>query len=370
MKITLTDSELESLTRCFEASRASIQVANLLNQYLDEHYRSITKEAIVEQRKHSASEEEAFVSLLYEKIGIEKNSEYVSPLSQYTGFPIVRRLDPDEYRKDPYYQNIRLPEKHQGTWILSNNCYEPFEGFVTDETVADHEHHFGEITPIGYFPTSFSYPVVMEKNVVWMSVTPHEINTMKEPIQKAHGKVVTFGLGLGYYAYMVSQKENVESVTVIEKDGKAITLFKKYILPQFEHPEKIHIVQNDAYRYAEKQMSQLSYDYAFVDLYHNVIDALPYYHRFRILARNIPQTKFDYWIEKTILCYFRRYLLLLMEESLQGYEEKDYLNPKFYEGHILLSLYQATASMTINTLEEAYRLLSDESLQSLINKLQ
>ena len=370
MKITLTDSELESLNRCFEASQVSIQAADLLNQYLNEHYRSITKDALAEQKKHSASEEEAFVSLLYEKIGIEENSEDASLLSQYTGFPTLKSLDPDEYRKDPYYQNIRLPEKHQGTWVLSNNCYEPFEGFVTDDTVSDLEHHFGEITPLGYFPTPFPYPIVMEKNVVWMSVTPHEINTMREPIRKALGKVVAFGLGLGYYAYMVSRKENVESVTVIEKDGKAIMLFKKYILPQFEHPEKIHIVQSDAYRYAEKQMPQLNYDYAFVDLYHNVIDAISYYLRFRILARNIPQTEFSYWIEKTILCYFRRYLLLLMEESLKGYEEKDYLNPKLSTGRILLSLYQATESVTINTLEEAYRLLSDESLQSLINVLQ
>ena len=68
-----------------------------------------------------------------------------------------------------------------------------------------------------------------------MTITPNEIETMKEAVDKASGNVLTFGLGLGYYAYMVSEKENVESVTIVDSNEDVIDLFKKYVLPQFKH---------------------------------------------------------------------------------------------------------------------------------------
>ena len=40
-----------------------------------------------------------------------------------------------------------------------------------------------------------------------MTITPDEIETMKEAVDQAFGNVLTFGLGLGYYAYMVSEKD-------------------------------------------------------------------------------------------------------------------------------------------------------------------
>ena len=51
-----------------------------------------------------------------------------------------------------------------------------------------------------------------------MLVTPNEVETMKEAIEKAHGKVATYGLGLGYFPYMTSMMDSVESVTVVELD--------------------------------------------------------------------------------------------------------------------------------------------------------
>lgn len=61
------------------------------------------------------------------------------------------------------------------------------------------------------------FPAVLENERIWMTITPNEIETMKEAVDKAFGNVLTFGLGLGYYAYMVSEKVNVESITVVEK---------------------------------------------------------------------------------------------------------------------------------------------------------
>ena len=63
-----------------------------------------------------------------------------------------------------------------------------------------------------------------------MTLTPVDLDTSVDAIRAAFGRVVTFGLGLGYYAYMVSEKAEVESITVVEKSEEIIKLFKKHIL--------------------------------------------------------------------------------------------------------------------------------------------
>ena len=136
-----------------------------------------------------------------------------------------------------------------------------------------------------------------------MSVTPNEINTMKEPIDNAFGKVLTFGLGLGYYSYMVSLKNNVESVTIVEKDQNVINLFNKYILPLFKTKAKINIINMDAYDFLEKVMNDGDYDFVFVDIYHDAKDGLEVYKKISTYEKKFKNTTFSYWIKKTLDYY-------------------------------------------------------------------
>ena len=73
-----------------------------------------------------------------------------------------------------------------------------------------------------------------------MSISPNEVFTMDQPIKKAKGKVLTLGCGMGYFAYMVSLKEDVESITIVELEQSVINLFEIYLLPQFENKDKIN----------------------------------------------------------------------------------------------------------------------------------
>ncbi len=57
---------------------------------------------------------------------------------------------------------------------------------------------------------------------------------MREPIEQAFGKVLSFGLGLGYYACKASEKKNVENVIIVDMND-VIRLFKLYLLPQFKN---------------------------------------------------------------------------------------------------------------------------------------
>lgn len=71
-----------------------------------------------------------------------------------------------------------------------------------------------------------------------MSLVMSEIESMEEPLRLARGKVITYGLGLGYYAFMAAQKETVDSVTIVEMNPSIIKIFNDVLLPQFPHKEK------------------------------------------------------------------------------------------------------------------------------------
>lgn len=153
-----------------------------------------------------------------------------------------------------------------------------------------------------------------------MSVTPNEIITMKEPINIAKGKVLTLGCGLGYYAYMVSIKEDVESVTIIENSDEVIELFEINILSQFKNKEKINIIKADAIEYM-KLLDDGEFDYCFADIWISntynqlYIELKKLHHKFKLM-------KMDYWIEDDILAYimgtFNLYINFTLQQHL-GY---------------------------------------------------
>ena len=75
---------------------------------------------------------------------------------------------------------------------------------------------------------------------------------------------------------MTAIKENVESVTIIEKSPEVISLFKKYILPQFSAVKnKITIIEADAIEFMEN-LEDGKYDYCFADIWESNINIAPY----------------------------------------------------------------------------------------------
>ena len=106
-------------------------------------------------------------------------------------------------------------------------------------------------------------------------------------------------------AYMASEKEDVESVTVVELSSEVISLFKKHILPQMPNKDKIRIVNMDAFEYAEKIMPEEKFDLAFVDTWRDASDGAPMYRRMKELEHLSSDTKFLYWIENFLISRIR-----------------------------------------------------------------
>lgn len=248
------------------------------------------------------SKEEAYCFTLAASIDLdtEKNPRDAEIFEEY--FPdMVHLLKNKDYENNPYLKNIKIPTKKLGKWELCYKTYVPYQAFVFDDPKITRD---GKIIPqIGFFEKEFSYPAVLESGTEWMLITPNEINTMRAPISGAHGKVLTYGLGLGYFAYMVSEKESVSSVTIVERDKNAISLFRDIILPQMPRKDKINIICDDAFYFAETRLADSYFDFVFADIWHDPSDGVPAYKRLKATEKYLPSADFSYWIEKTLKCY-------------------------------------------------------------------
>lgn len=250
------------------------------------------------------------VSENYEKIvstflatALTENDEECALLEKDYLKKSVKQLNPSDYLENPFFKNIKIPTVKEGNWDFGYQSYEPFEGFIYDDI--DIEENMREIPKIGFFTQKFSFPTVFEDGVEWMAIKPNEIETMKPHIEKISGDVCVFGLGIGYFAYMASEKSEVKSVTVIERDSSVIKLFEKHILPQLANKDKIKIVKSDAFEYAKKVMPKEKFDFAFVDLWHDASDGVELYIKMKKLEAKNGSTEFLYWIEKTLLSSIR-----------------------------------------------------------------
>ena len=221
---------------------------------------------------------------------------------QHWLLPSVRLLSPTDYTKDAYFQSIRIPTDVRGKWTLKTETLKPFEPFVCDDFQVLPD---GRMLPqIGFFTEAYPFPAVLENGREWMTLQPNEMVTTYPAIKAAKGRVLTFGLGLGFFAYHASEKAEVSSVTVVDISKDVIDLFQKHILPQFPHKEKIKLVQRDAFDFAEHDMDG-NFDFVFADIWHDAGDGRDLYLRMKALEPRFPNIRFSFWLEDTIKCYLR-----------------------------------------------------------------
>jgi len=289
-------------TRNNQIHEDNYKVFALLSNYLNHAPNLVSEEEMRDIVQYGVSSEYAFAVILSAAFGLDvADHPDDKELFNHYFTKMIHKLDATEYYNNLYYKNIKIPTIKVGNSELKYEKYQPFEGFVCNDIIQTKEGR--QLPQIGFFETEFQFPAILENNRIWMTITPNEIETMKEPVNEAFGNVLTFGLGLGYYAYMVSEKDNVESVTIVEMNEDVIRLFKTYILPQFKHAHKITIIQADAFEFAERHMAKEQYDFVFTDLWHDVSDGRNMYTRMKTYEKQSPNTIFSYWIEKSIACY-------------------------------------------------------------------
>ncbi|WP_151737349.1 hypothetical protein [Paenibacillus tengchongensis] len=273
-----------------------------LSRYLNDVPDFIKAEEIAEIVQYGVSEEYAFAVILAGAFGLDiaEQPEDKALFNNYLS-RMIHQLDAETYADNPYYKHIQFSAAAAGGSELKYEAYQPYEGFVCNDILRTAEGR--QLPQIGFFSQEFRYPAILENGRIWMTVTPNEIETMREAVERAHGHVLAFGLGLGYYAYMVSEQERVQSVTVVDINPDVIALFKEHVLPQFGQARKIKVVQADAFAFAQAELPKGMYDFVFTDLWHDVSDGIDLYLRMKQYEHLSPGTEFMYWIEKSMLCY-------------------------------------------------------------------
>ncbi len=225
--------------------------------------------------------------------------------------PSIEEQDTATYVNDAYFKQIRIPADVRGKWSLKEEFLAPFEPFVCRDLRVLPD---GRMLPqIGFFREKYPFPAVLENGREWMTLQPNEMVTTYPAIDAARGRVLTFGMGLGYFTYHAACKPEVESVTVVDISEDVLALFREHILPQFPHPEKVHLVCRDAFAFAETDMAG-NFDFVFADIWHDAGDGRDLYLRMKEYEHRFPDIRFSFWLEDTIRCY--------LDESLWDVERK------------------------------------------------
>lgn len=224
---------------------------------------------------------------------------------------------------NPYYKNIKLDNVRTDTvWyekalikkrtLMSMNFHKSLGKYLF------HYH------PIGYFENDVYLPVLKEgENKVWMSPAISEIESMNDGIQKGHGKCMTMGLGIGVLPYLWLNKEEVESVTIVEFNKDVIDLFKKYICPQFPKNKKIEIIHGNGLDYYNKEFLN-QFDYVYIDFWESNEDGLQYY--IKLMEKKVDYENIDFWVEDSMLSDVKYIITPYLNTLYQGKSIAEYIS--------------------------------------------
>ena len=339
----------QAVQSLISTNNINMNVADVLTNafmYVD----AINPDEVKQYVKEGLSENEAIYTCLFDFIGINKDDEESqSVLSEYF-LNNLKKLNPKDYIDNPYVKAIKKTGR-KGKYALKYIDYAPYQLFAFDDIKVN---GYKEYSQIGYFDSKFSYLALTEGNNIWMSLNPNEIETMKPYINKARGNVLVLGLGMGYVPFMLSLKNCVKSVTIVERDQEIINLFNELIYPSFPNKEKIKIVKGDAIEYTRKAQKEGTYDYIFADLWHDPEDGLPLFVELKKINKGI-----DCWLEVSMYALLRRCMITLLEEQLNSLKEEDYKFARTYTDKVINKFYQKTKNLSLERLDD---LLSDGSL--------
>ena len=279
------------------------RIMGLMSMYLNFMPKTVSLDILDEiSSTYRLSHRRAYAECIAAACEIGSDGNEREFVSEYI-LPMIHELDVSDFENDAYFKTIPFSEQKRGKWEMKFMELAPCEAFVCDDfKILDD----GRMIPqIGFFLEKYRYPAVLENGREWMTLLPNETVTIKPAIRQAFGKVLTYGLGLGYFAFMAACKEEVTSVTIVERSADVIELFETWLLPHFPCKEKLRIVCDDAFTYAENVAPKESFDFVFADIWHDVGDGKALYLKFKELEHLSPNIRYSYWLEDTIQRYLR-----------------------------------------------------------------
>ncbi|MCD8209846.1 MAG: hypothetical protein LUC31_03400 [Coprobacillus sp.] len=360
MKYHLPELDLEKFQTLIDSKDINISVADMLSEMYADGLYILEEDIDKENEKDSIYEE----MMDYFQIDLEdEENEILAKEYFYNG---ITTLKNEDYESNPYHC-LDIKEKELGTLELKYLSYQPYELFSFSDIIVD-PNTYQELSPIGYFSQEYHYLALIDKGVIWMAVTPNEIETMKPLIKDVKGDVLIFGLGLGYLPYILSLKEEVKHITIIENNMDVIKLFKESILPLFREKKKIEILYQDAFVYLKEEAYKHHYSTFLVDIYHDANEGLPLYMKFLPYEEKYHDIDFRYWIHTSLVALARRHLLTLLYEEINKVDVT-YTKSMNFSDQLINKMHDYLRDKQINSYEEIHDLLSDENIIKLLKEL-
>lgn len=311
MRLKLSEKERTEFRELCRRNDENAAFLELISRYLNQCPRAVTGGDVETVAACGISRKAAFILLFLNVCGLDPESFRGRRLAEMYLRPALAELDAGAFRRNPYLAAVPFEGKRSGRWELRKQKYMPSELFIRNNIVRKEDGT--EYPLLGFFAEELIYPAVAENGREWMTVTPNEVNSMEDAVNRARGHVVCLGLGLGYFSFMAARKPEVTRVTVVERDPKVIELFNLNIRPYYTEQEKLEIVTGDAVQYTERGIQA---DFVFADLWHDSEDGTPLYLRMKPWEKRT-DADFAWWAEPVLLSALRFRLL----ESLRRGED-------------------------------------------------
>jgi len=363
MIINFKKEDYKKLEKLIDTKEINMAVASMFMEY-NTYIEVVNPKKMKESNDPLTTYMNTFLNFFNIDRRIKENKEIIEKSIK----PSIKIVDSNIIKQDPYYKAIKIDSVQDGEYFLGNIKYYPYQSFAYDDLEVINDDYYREISRIGYFDHEVPFLTISKDNVIWMSITPNETWTILPAVERSFGKVITFGLGLGYYPFMCSLKEDVESITIIEFDENIIKLFKKHLLPLFPYKEKIKIIHADAFKYCEENNINELFDFAYMDIWHGAEDGLPFYFKFKKYEENT-HCKIEYWLEESIIALCRRCMIVVIEELLNGATDENFTHAENELDEIINDLYFYTKDLEFNSYDELHKLLSKESLIQIIEDI-
>lgn len=211
----------------------------------------------------------------------------------------------------PYNSTIKLDMIQNQDFRFSLEMVPANQLFNVSGIIFDQHRELNDWMQLRALDQPYPAAVLWQGNDVWMLDAPSESFTIDPYALKAKGNVLTFGLGIGYFAFMALLNPAVRSVTIVEKSASVIAMFNEYILPQFPQRDKVKIIEGDAFDYFNEIFIN-QFDYVFADIWKSGDDGFLMIEKL-LEQYEPPFEKVDFWIETScfefiptlILLYFR-----------------------------------------------------------------
>lgn len=222
------------------------------------------------------------------------------------------QMDADEFNNNSFFTDINLSNIHidDSNMSIATSSFKPYEVYPSKATFRDSE--FNTYLYFSFSDKEIQYPELLENDKCLASLNPFEINSMDSIIDFdfTEGNILSFGLGLGYFAYRCALKDDVKSVTVVEENQNIIDVFNKYIFPQFKESvrNKINIIKGNAHTLFLDKDFMNNYNKCFVKLWSGRADGIPLYNLFKENEKGL-ECEMKYWIEEDLITVYQDEML-------------------------------------------------------------